>query len=178
MQIIAVPSNQLIPYANNARVIPQEAIDKVAASINAYGFKSPIIVDKDMVIIAGHTRLLAAQKLSMVEVPVIVADDLSPAQVKGLRLADNRVADETSFDKEMLANEINILDSMGDLFGDLPIGFDPGEIAQILDPMEFTDDEPSDTAPTFHVVIMCRDDAEQKMVYSDMIQKGYNVEDI
>jgi ParB-like chromosome segregation protein Spo0J len=84
------PIDRPIPYARNSRKIPQRAIDKVAASIKEFGFRVPIIVDKDDVIICGHTRLLAAKKLGLREVPVHVAENLTPAQVKAYRLMDNR----------------------------------------------------------------------------------------
>ena len=94
------PIERLIPYVRNARVCPESAITKVAGSIHEFGFKSPILVDGEGVVIAGHTRLLAAQRLGLGQVPVIVCGDLSAAQVKALRLADNRTAAETSWDEE------------------------------------------------------------------------------
>src|SRR5690348_5605616 len=95
--------DRLIPYVWNARNIPQKAIDKVAASIKQFGFRQPIVVDKDGVIVAGHTRLFAGQKLGLSEVPGHVAYELSPTQIKAYRVADNRVATETSFDNALLA---------------------------------------------------------------------------
>jgi len=103
------PIERPIPYARNARVIPDSAVGKVAASIKEFGFKSPIIVDGEGVIIAGHTRLLAAQRLGMETVPVIVADDLTPAQVKAYRLADNRTAQESTWDMDLLSIELEEL---------------------------------------------------------------------
>lgn len=78
MTIQEVAVDAVTPYDKNPRKIPQEAIDRVAASIKEFGFKQPIVVDKDMVIIVGHTRLLAAKKLGYETVPVLVASDLSP----------------------------------------------------------------------------------------------------
>jgi ParB-like nuclease domain len=100
------PSRRSFPYARNARKIPQSAIDKVAGSIQEFGWRQPIVVDSGGVIVAGHTRLLAAQKLGLKTVPVHVASDLSPTQIKAYRLADNRLADESSFDDGLLALEI------------------------------------------------------------------------
>jgi Gamma-butyrobetaine hydroxylase-like, N-terminal/ParB-like nuclease domain len=71
--------DKVIPYARNSRKIPQRAIDKVAASIQEFGWRQPIVVDKDFVVICGHTRLLAAKKLGLKQVPVHVADNLTPA---------------------------------------------------------------------------------------------------
>ena len=88
MQIEYFKIDEIIPYANNPRKNDGEAVDRVAASIKEYGFKSPIIVDKDNVVIAGHTRLKAARKLKLDIVPVIKADDLTPAQIKAFRIAE------------------------------------------------------------------------------------------
>lgn len=91
MQIEEMRVADLIPYENNPRK-NDEAVEAVAASIKEFGFKVPIIVDADNVIIAGHTRLKAAQLLGMETVPVIRADDLTDEQVKAFRLADNKTA--------------------------------------------------------------------------------------
>src|SRR5436305_13944927 len=92
------PIEKVIPYAQNDRKIPQSAINKVAGSIKEFGWRQPIVVDSDSVIVTGHMRLLAAQKLGLKLVRVHVASDLTPTQIKAYRLADNRVADESSFD--------------------------------------------------------------------------------
>jgi DNA modification methylase len=119
-----------IPYARNSRKIPERAIDKVAASIKEFGWRVPIVVDKDGVIVCGHTRLLAAKKLGLPEVPVHVADNLTPAQVKAYRLMDNRSHDDTSFDLELLGPE---LEDLRDLDFDLSLtGFDQHEIDTFL----------------------------------------------
>ena len=91
-----------VPYASNARVLSQEAIDKVAASIAEFGFRQPIVVDSEGVILARHAQLLAAQKLGLAEVPVHVAAGLSPAQAKAYRLMDNRSNQETTWDLDLL----------------------------------------------------------------------------
>nr|DAZ56822.1 MAG TPA: ParB protein [Caudoviricetes sp.] len=95
----------LIPYVNNPR-LNDGAVDAVAASIKEFGFKVPIVVDSDGVIVAGHTRLKAAKKLGLDSVPVIVADDLSPEQVKAFRLADNRVGELAEWDLGKLDIEL------------------------------------------------------------------------
>ena len=122
--------SRCIPYARNARVIPDSAVAKVAASIKEFGFKQPIVVDGKGVIVAGHTRLLAAERLGLEEVPVLVADDLTAAQVKAYRLADNRTGQEASWDLELLNIEL------GDLLEldiDLALtGFDDDELAAML----------------------------------------------
>lgn len=105
LKIIYKKTEDLIPYINNPRN-NDAAVDKVASSIKNFGFKVPIVVDSDNEIIAGHTRLKAAKKLGMDEVPCIVADDLSDGQIKAFRLADNKVSEFADWDMEMLEKEL------------------------------------------------------------------------
>ncbi len=135
------PIDRPIPYARNSRKIPQRAIDKVAASIQEFGFRQCIVVDKDGVIIVGHTRWLAAKKLGLREVPVHVAENLTPAQVKAYRLMDNRSHQETDWDLDLLGPE---LEELKGLDFDLALtGFDPREIdALLLAPNDAEDDAP------------------------------------
>lgn len=105
MQILAKKLNEINPYPGNPRKNTQ-AVDAVAASIKEFGFKNPIIVDINGEIIAGHTRYLAAQKLGLEEVPCIYADDLSPEQVRAFRLADNKTAELSEWDMELLESEL------------------------------------------------------------------------
>ena len=91
-------------------VIGSLAVDKVAESIKRFGFKQPIVIDKDGVIVAGHTRVEAARSLGMKSVPVIVADDLSPEQVRAYRIADNRTTEFAKWDEVLLAEELSALD--------------------------------------------------------------------
>jgi len=124
------PIDRPIPYARNPRIAPDEAIAKVAGSIAEFGFRQPIVVDTDGVIIAGHTRLLAAQRLGLEKVPVHVASELTPAQVKAYRIADNRSAQETSWDADLLPLELaELLDWQVDL---TLTGFDAAELDAIL----------------------------------------------
>lgn len=107
------------PYENNPR-FNKEAVSKVASSIKKFGFKNPILLDKNNVIIAGHTRLEAAKKLGLEEVPCIVASDLTEKQAKALRLADNKVAEFSSWDYLKLDEELKAL---GDAFDFSDFGF-------------------------------------------------------
>jgi DNA modification methylase len=119
-----------VPYARNARVCPESAIAKVAGSLTEFGWRQPIVVDGDGVIIAGHTRLLAAQRLGLEQVPVHIATDLTPQQVKAYRLMDNRSAQESSWDMDLLPLE---LADLAEFEFDLALtGFEPDELAAIL----------------------------------------------
>ena len=112
MKVELVAINRVIPYARNPRK-NEAAIAKVAASIKEYGFRQPIVVDEAMVIIAGHTRLQAAQSLSLKKVPIHIATGLSEAQVKAYRLADNRTNQDAEWDEELLAIELGDLSEEG-----------------------------------------------------------------
>ena len=116
--------NELIPYINNPR-INDGAVDKVASSIKNFGFKNPIIIDKDNEIIAGHTRLKAARKLGLDEVPTIKVDDLTEQQIKAFRIADNKTSEFAEWDMELLGIE---LEGLEDVF----TGFDDDEFADII----------------------------------------------
>lgn len=123
------PIERPIPYARNPRLAPEAAIAKVAASLAEYGWRQPIVVDIQGVIVVGHTRLLAAKRLGLVQVPVHVASDLTPQQIKAYRLADNRTAEETSWDLELLPLEISELADLGYDLGVL--GFNSDELARL-----------------------------------------------
>lgn len=133
MQLIEQwPIDRPIPYARNARKISDKAVDKIAASIKEFGWQQPIVVDRDGVIIAGHTRLQAARKLQLTAVPVHVAKDLTDGQVKAYRLMDNRSHQETEWDFDLLGPEIADLQAMS---VDLALtGFDATEIDKLLEP--------------------------------------------
>lgn len=101
MNIVEMQLSELKPYDNNPRH-NDVAVQPVANSIKEFGFKVPIVVDADNVIIAGHTRYRAAQQLGLDTVPCIVADDLSPQQVKAFRLADNKVSEFATWDPDAM----------------------------------------------------------------------------
>ena len=99
------------PYANNPRN-NENAVEKVAASIKEFGFKIPIVIDKDNVIVCGHTRVKAAKRLGLETVPCIIADDLTDAQIKAFRIADNRTAEFAEWDNELLSIELEQLQEL------------------------------------------------------------------
>lgn len=109
MQIVNKKVADLRPYEKNPR-INDEAVEYVANSIKEFGFKVPIVIDKNNVIVAGHTRLKASKKLGLKEVPCIIADDLTEEQIKAFRLADNKVSEKADWNIELLDEELNDLD--------------------------------------------------------------------
>jgi len=125
------PIDRPKPYARNARKITDKAVDKVAASLREFGWRQPIVVDRDGVIIVGHARLLAAKRLEMTTVPVHVAHNLTPAQVKAYRLADNRTNEETSWDFPLLSTELADLEAM-----DVDVTLTGFDELELQDPVE------------------------------------------
>ena len=97
---------ELVPYENNPRN-NKNAVEYVVESIKEFGFKVPLVIDKDNVIVCGHTRYLAAKKLGMEAVPCIIADDLTEEQINAYRLADNKVHEYSEWDFEMLQSELD-----------------------------------------------------------------------
>ena len=129
MQVDLMPVERLVPYARNPRR-NDGAVDAVAASIREFGFRVPVVVDEQLTVLAGHTRLKAARKLGLAQVPVHIAAGLSEAQKKAFRIADNRVGEIAEWDNDMLALELEDL-RMADF--DLgTLAFDEGEVERIM----------------------------------------------
>jgi ParB-like chromosome segregation protein Spo0J len=129
MKIVSVPIERVVPYERNPRR-NEGAVEKVANSLREFGWQQPIVVDSEMVVIAGHTRLLAARRMGLETVPVRVAENLTPEQVRAYRIADNRTGEEAEWDPELLALELGELRLSG---YDLDLtGFDVAEIAKAL----------------------------------------------
>jgi DNA modification methylase len=130
VKIILKQIDQIRPYPNNARKITEKAIEKVATSIKSFGWRQPIVVAEDGVIVIGHVRHLAAIQLGLTQVPVHVVENLTPSQIRQLRLMDNRSHEETEFDFDILQAEMVELKDIG---VDLNLtGFDSWEIDKLL----------------------------------------------
>jgi len=111
MKIEIADINSIKPYENNPRKISDVAIEKVAMSLKEYGFRQPIVVDKDRIIVVGHTRFRASKKIGLKEVPITIADNLTPEQINAYRIADNRTSQESEWDFSLLQQEFhNLLD--------------------------------------------------------------------
>lgn len=166
INIIELGVGDLQEYGNNPRN-NDSAVDAVAESIKQFGFKVPIVVDKNNVIAAGHTRLKAAKKLGLDKVPCIIADDLTDEQIKAFRLADNKVGELATWDFEKLDFELNNLDLDMQLFG---FEYDDGSD----DVKEKAEKDLSDKVKeTFEVIIECSDEAQQEEVYNKLTNEGY-----
>lgn len=130
--------DEITPYVNNPRK-NDNAVDKVAASIKEFGFKVPLVIDKDNTVVTGHTRLKAAKKLGLKAVPCIVAEDLTDAQIKAFRIADNKVNEYSEWDIEKLNIE---LEGLEELDFDLDnLGFELEELEDIRPDIEVEEDD-------------------------------------
>lgn len=133
MRIIEKPIDEIRPYENNPRV-NDRAVEKVAESIAQFGFKQPIVIDKDGVIVAGHTRLMAAKLLGLTKVPTISAADLTPEQVTAYRIADNKTG-------ELADQELGSIDMDMSVFG---FEIEQRDVTVAMDSLE---SDPKDTEP-------------------------------
>lgn len=173
MEIIYKKIEELIPYENNPR-FNDDAVEYVANSIKEFGFKVPIVIDKDGVIVAGHTRYKASIELGLKEVPVIIADDLTEEQVKAFRLADNKVSDYSIW------NNVALLEELADLKDvDIFTGFKESEIfGEELDEKdtEFLNDIIEETGKSnLQIKYQCRslEEFNDIMSYIESIKEKY-----
>lgn len=136
------PTDKLVPYARNARTHSDSQVAQIAASIAEFGFTNPILAGSDGVIVAGHGRLAAAQKLGIAIVPVVILDHLTPTQRRALVIADNRIAENAGWDEAML--QVELADLQGDDFDVSLTGFDADALADLLAGEETTTEGQTD----------------------------------
>jgi len=169
------PIERVIPYHRNARK-NDAAVDAVARSISEFGWRQPIVVDADGVIVIGHTRLKAAIQLKQAHVPVHVATGLSAAKVRALRIADNKVGEIAEWDDDLLAAELRDLAEGGgpDM---LTLGFDAEEYARLIGDAEPEGEATgaageAEAATQYEVIVSVADEAAQKKMYDELTGKG------
>lgn len=168
MQIIYKNIDELQMYFNNPR-INSDAVQYVANSIQQFGFRNPIIIDKNNVIVCGHTRYKAARRLKMATVPCIMADDLTDDQIRAFRLADNKVAEMSTWDYDRLEQEFSLIDPLE--FDIADFGFFPNYEDEEEDEEEEEEDS-SPSEPSYSLVIDCASKAEQKDTYERLMKMG------
>lgn len=137
MEIKNISIEDIIPYENNPR-INDKAVDKVAESIKEYGWKQPLVIDKENVIVVGHTRYLAALSLGIKQVPCLVADDLTEKQIRAYRIADNKTSDFSIWDNVKLLDE---LEGLEDMFTGFDINDFDGTVLDERNSTMITDDD-------------------------------------
>ena len=168
MQIQSMKIDEVKPYPNNPRN-NDDGVEAVANSIKEFGWQQPIVVDKDNVIIVGHTRYKAAKKLGIDKVPVVVANNLSPEQVKAYRLADNKMGELTDWDMGLLDDELaDIADiDMSDFGFDLDLGDNEAEVQEDDFDEEVPEEPKSKLGQVYQLGrhrLMCGDSTNPEMV--------------
>jgi len=165
MEVRNLKIDEIKPYENNPRN-NLDAVDATANSIKEFGWQQPIVVDKDMVIIAGHTRYLAAKKLGCDTVPVVVASNLSDEQVRAYRLADNKTGELAEWDFKLLDDELqNILDIDMEDYG---FNFDDTEV----DDIDVSDKDLSETFnEKYELKVICDNESQLEKLYNELTER-------
>jgi ParB-like chromosome segregation protein Spo0J len=174
MQIVERKTEDLVPYARNSRTHSEEQVAQIAASIKEFGFTNPVLIDESNGIIAGHGRLLAAQKLGIGELPCVVLEGLSETQRRAYVIVDNKLALNAGWDEEFLGVELQTL--LEDDFDLDLIGFTAAELEDLLPEEEKeTDDESQENVPsTYEIVIECSDEQQQQQVFEIAEERGWS----
>jgi len=163
MKVVIKKISEIKEYEGNPR-INKEAIEPVAQSIKAFGWQQPIVIDKNDVIVCGHTRYRAAIKLKMETVPCVIADNLTDDEIKAYRIADNKTSEFADWDFSKLQIELDAIDLDMSVFGE----FDFSDTHDTNDaPKEFAYNE------KFGVVIDCVNESEQRAVFDFVRNAGY-----
>lgn len=166
------PIEKLVPYAKNSRTHSEEQVAQIAASIREWGFTTAVLVDELGSIIAGHGRVMAARKLGMASLPVMVAKGWSDAQKRAYIIADNKLAMNAGWDDELLKLELHAL-AEADYQLNMT-GFDADELTKIMfgELIEPEEPEEQNVSSAFEVSVSCDSEAEQERVYEMLTKKG------
>lgn len=179
-QLVLVPVDDLVPYANNAKKHTAKQINQIRASLREFGFVTPVLIDFENNIIAGHGRVEAARAEGMTEVPCVLVSNLTEAQRKAYILADNRLSETALWDPELLKIELEGLENLQ--FDTSVIGFD---LAVDEFGSEITDDELEElmanevtarSKAVHRVTVECEDEAETHAVEQLLLDAGYEPE--
>ena len=177
MEIVEVKTSDLTPYPGNPRR-NESAVAGVAESIRRFGFKQPLVVGPDGVIVCGHTRYEAAKRLGLDSVPCVRADGLSEEEIRAYRLLDNRLHEESRWDADLLERELGAFE-----FDFSPFGVDFAAALGAFDADEAEAPEPvpepdagEDAIPSsFELVVSCDGEQEQEELYRRLVAEGYRV---
>ncbi len=167
MNIIQQSPKVLIPYLKNSRKHSDDQIKRIENSLQEFGFTNPVLVDTNNIIIAGHARVQAALNLGYMEVPTICLDRLTPTQIQAYIIADNRLAELSEWDRDLLSEELKALSEQNfdlSLLGWKDFKFENSE-------MKLTDGQ--EYKARFEIVVECEDEMDQEAIYKLMISKGY-----
>lgn len=170
MRIEEIALADLKPYENNPRD-NSGAVDALANSLAKFGWQQPIVIDKDNVIVCGHTRYLAARKIGMKKAPCKRAEDLSEEQIAAYRLADNKIAELSAWDFAKLDEELEKLE-----FGECDMrdfGFTFDNKGDEPDESDLFSESNFNYKEQYGVIVMCKDETEQEKVYNKLSEMGY-----
>lgn len=188
MEVVKVPTDELLEYEGNAKLHPSEQVDDIANSIEEFGFNDPIGAwhdgDGNAVIVDGHGRLMAAKKLGIKKVPVVFLDSLTDDQRRAYALVHNKTTQDTGFDPEAILKELDSLEG----FDWESLGFDALSMADERtamdgwEPDKWDDDEAEETLTAFVVAVRCRGEEQKdsmlKHVGGDTLRRMYRVGDM
>lgn len=168
MEVKEWPIDKVKPYDKNPRN-NDDAVEATANSIKEFGWQQPIVVDKEGVIIVGHTRLKAAKKLKLDHVPVTIAESLTDEQVKAYRLADNKTGELAEWDDDLLTSELEELDNLD--FDMSDFGFEELDESDSQSKNENTDPVPIDDKTV--IIIESDDESELEQYFEKLVEEGY-----
>ena len=163
MKIINKKIEELKPYENNPR-FNDDAVEYVAKSIKEFGFKVPIVLDKNNVIVAGHTRYKASMELGLDEVPCIIADDLTEEQVNAFRLADNKVSEKADWNFELLDEELDKI---------LNINMEDFDFIKQEEQEIIRTDLSNKEFEKYEIIIKCENELDLQKKYEKLTSEGY-----
>lgn len=169
MNVIEKRVADLKPYGKNPRK-NDDAVQYVAESIRQFGWKVPIVIDRNNEIVCGHTRWKAAKKLKLDSVPCVVADDLTEEQIRAYRLADNRVAEKAEWDLALLDTELAEIETIDMTL----LGFDDKEeTPQEGGASVNTSNTSFSYQEQYGVIVMCKNEQEQEAIFNRLTEEGY-----
>lgn len=172
MEIKMMPIRDIKPYEKNPRK-NKKAVPEVVKSIREFGFRQPLVVDTNMVLIVGHTRLLAAKQLKMKLVPVHVASDMSETQARAYRIMDNRTGEHALWDENLLLPELAALEELDEKFDADFLGFHDHDEAEDKEKEKKEKKKKEEEFKTmFEIVIECEDEETQQAIYERLSEEG------
>ena len=175
MKIELLPITSITPYARNPRRNEGVPVSKVKASLKEFGWQQPIVVDKDMVIIVGHTRYLAAKKLKLKEVPVHIAKELTENEAKAYRIADNKTAEISAWDYEKLNNEIDeAISGTTDDFSLRDMKVDNGGVE--LDSLDEIVSDEGQTQTKRYLKVLVTDESKRNFIFKEICKIALKLE--
>ena len=160
----------LTPYARNSRTHSDDQVAQIAASIKEWGFTNPVLIEPDGGIIAGHGRVMAAQRLGLDDVPCVIAEGWTEAQKRSYVIADNKLALNAGWDFDLLQDEVLDLSKQFDIS---ILGFDNQELTRFFDNPESLQLKEQSYSEVFNVIVECENEEQQEKVFNKLDEEGY-----